>query len=300
MNASRDAGSGHEGRALNQKIADILWEAADLLAQQKANPFRVSAYRRGARSLQELERPAAEILEKEGVEGLIALPSIGEGIAGAIEEILQRGQWSLLERLRGTLDPVKLFQTVPGIGPKLARRIHDTLQLDTLEALEAAAHDGRLQKVPGLGPERCLTIRAVLLERLGRVRLRRKRSSLQEIPEVRVLLDVDREYREKAEAGRLPTITPRRFNPGAEKWLPILHTERDRWHFTLLFSNTARAHELNKIRDWVVIYFDFENQEGQCTVVTESRGPLAGRRVVRGRETECLEFYRRSGDDSTS
>jgi len=43
------------------------------------------------------------------------------------------------------------------------------------------------------------------------------------------------------------------------------------------------------VRDWVVIYFHRDNRsEGQRTVVTETRGPLAGRRVVRGREAECL------------
>ena len=55
----------------------------------------------------------------------------------------------------------------------------------------------------------------------------------------------------------------------------------------MLFSNTARAHELGRTRDWVVIYFyDGDHHEGQCTVVTETHGPLAGKRVVRGREAE--------------
>jgi len=103
------------------------------------------------------------------------------------------------------------------------------------------------------------------------------------------LLEVDREYRDRAERGALPTIAPRRFNPSGEPWLPVLHTERADWHFTALFSNTARAHELGRTRDWVVIYFSQDSgPEGQRTVVTESRGPLAGRRVVRGREAECL------------
>ncbi len=52
----------------------------------------------------------------------------------------------------------------------------------------------------------------------------------------------------------------------------------------MLFSNTARAHELGTTRDWVVIYFDDGASEGQRTVVTERRGPQAGRRVVRGRQ----------------
>jgi putative hydrolase len=105
---------------------------------------------------------------------------------------------------------------------------------------------------------------------------------------VDVLLDVDSEYRREAAAGRLPRIAPRRFNAGGEAWLPILHSQRGPWHFTALFSNTARAHQLGRTRDWVVLYFHTDHQaEGQRTVVTETQGPAAGRRVVRGREAEC-------------
>jgi hypothetical protein len=107
-----------------------------------------------------------------------------------------------------------------------------------------------------------------------------------------VLLDVDTEYLQRAAAGSLPTIAPRRFNPRSEAWLPIMHTTRDGWHFTALYSNTARAHELGRTHDWVVIYFyDDQHREGQQTVVTETRGPLEGRRVVRGREAECAAHY---------
>jgi hypothetical protein len=119
-------------------------------------------------------------------------------------------------------------------------------------------------------------------------------------PPVAVLLDVDREYREAAAAGRLPRIAPRRFNRSGEAWLPILHAERGAWQFTALFSNTARAHELGKTRDWIVVYFHTDTRgEGQRTVVTETHGPLTGRRVVRGREEECRihhEASPRSGE----
>jgi DNA polymerase (family 10) len=106
-----------------------------------------------------------------------------------------------------------------------------------------------------------------------------------------VILDVDAEYRRKAEAGLLKTITPRRFNPEQKSFLPILHTEREGLHFTALFSNTARAHDLGKTRDWVVVYYDQDGHENQCTVVTEHHGPMTGERVVRGRERECMAYY---------
>jgi hypothetical protein len=105
------------------------------------------------------------------------------------------------------------------------------------------------------------------------------------------LLDVDREYREKAAAGRLRRITPRRFNPSGEAWLPVLHNQRAERHYMALFSNTARAHQMDMTRDWVVLYYDGGRGERQCTVITSQRGALKGKRIVRGREAECMQYY---------
>jgi Holliday junction resolvasome RuvABC DNA-binding subunit len=282
----------------NSQCADRLREAADLLDAQGANPFRVGAYRRAAETVRDLPEDLARLIEREGLEGLEALPGIGRGIASALLEMNRTGRWMQLERLRGSADPTQLFTAVPGLGHRLAERIHDELHIDTLEALEMAAHDGRLETVPGVGPRRAAAIRASLQTMLSRGRARRAPGAtglatrLEPGPSVAALLDVDREYRLKADDDTLPTIAPKRFNPTGDAWLPVLHTQRDGWHFTALFSNTAQAHQLNRTRDWVVIYYyDDEHAEGQHTVVTETHGPLAGRRVVRGREAECRTHY---------
>lgn len=285
-------------RTANKIIAEKLGEAADILEQQSANPFRINAYRRAADTIARLDEDLRDLVDRQGVDGLMALPGIGRGIASAIYEMVVTGRWSQLERLRGTLDPVNLFQTVPGIGPDLAERIHDTLHVDTLEALEMAAYDGRLKSVPGIGERRLAAIRAALGALLGRTRGR----TVPEPglgPDIKTLLAVDREYRAKAESGALALIAPKRFNPEGKAWLPILHTESGPWHFTALYSNTARAHELGRTRDWVVLYYyDNHHVEGQHTVVTETRGPLTGKRVVRGRETECRDYYALELEDS--
>jgi len=280
----------------NALYADRLREAADLLQAQGANPFRVSAYRKAAATVLDLSEDLATIIERDGLPGLEDLPSIGRGIASALLEMTRTGRWTQLERLRGSADPVQLLTAVPGLGHRLAERIHDELHIDTLEALELAAHDGRLESVPGVGPRRAAAIRANLQVMLSRGRAHRAPAPGQAgaEPAVSTLLAVDSEYREKAEAGTLPTIAPRRFNPAGEAWLPVLHTVRDGWHFTALYSNTAQAHQLNRTRDWVVLYFyDDQHTEGQHTVVTETHGPLAGRRVVRGREVQCRAHYAR-------
>jgi DNA polymerase (family X) len=199
------------------------------------------------------------------------------------------GRYPLLEHLRGEVSPVAILQSVPGIGPVQAERLHD-LGIDSLEDLEAAAHDGRLATIAGFGTKRIAGIIDSLASRLGRVR--RPPPAKDEVP-VEELLDVDREYRESAEAGRLPRIAPRRFNPAADAWLPILHTERGDRHYTALYSNTARAHKLGRTRDWVVLYLDGAAGGQQYTVVTGQQGALRGRRIVRGREAECQALLER-------
>lgn len=309
----------------NPEIADTLERVADLLETQDANSYRVSAYRGAARTLRSISTPAARILADEGTAGLVRLPGVGKSIAALIAELLQTGSLRLLERLEGQVSPEDLFTTLPGVGEELAARIHRELGVETLEALELAAHDGRLETVPGIGPRRLRQVRdgvAAVLTRSGRRRARRYQPAhappsgattdaraaeatgdaqpalptLAPEPPVAPLLDVDHEYRRRAEAGELRTIAPRRFNPRGESWLPILHVDRDGWSFTALYSNTARAHELGRTLDWVMIYFERNGDEGQVTVVTESRGPLAGRRVVRGHEHACARVYERTPD----
>jgi len=271
----------------NKEIAGTLLELADLLAHTGANPFRVRAYRQGAETILHLERPVADILAQEGRPGLERLENIGPGLAGAIEELLQTGSLRLLDELRAEISPEELFADLPGIGPALARRIHEALGISTLDELAQAAQDGRLARVEGVGAATAERVREELRDRLGR---RAEQAATR--PPLAELLDVDREYRQQAAAGRLPKIAPKRYNPKGEAWLPVLRTRRGPRRYTALFSNTRLAHELGKTGDWVVLYYALPGEkEGQATVVSETQGDLAGLRVVRGREQEAKRVY---------
>jgi hypothetical protein len=275
----------------NHDIAETLDEVADLLEAQHASGFRVGAYRAAADYITQSAPTLREVHRNSGLKGLEDLPTIGTTIARAVAEILETGSLSMLERLRGAMDPEKLFQTVPTIGPHIARQLHDELHLETLEALETAAADGRLSAIKGIGPRRVRSIQLSLASLLAH---RRPPNTPEEkpVPPVRTLLEVDRVYRDKADRGLLATITPKRFNPSGNARIPILHTEIDHWHFTALFSNTLNAHRFGRTRDWVVIFFEQDgHMDGQCTVVTEHKGRLEGKRVVRGFEAECREHY---------
>lgn len=271
----------------NADIASRLQVYASLLEQQGDDAFRARAYQEAADHIGTLPVALRDIFALEGLPGLIAQPKIGRGIAAVIAEILMSGRWSQLDRLQGDTAPARLFMTIPGIGPELARRLADDNDIETLEELEIALQPGGRQ-IPGFGRRRRQLVLSQVSERLGRMSTARRGVGLVTAPPVGLLLDADRLYRERAAAGQLRLIAPKRFNPEGKAWLPVMHARRDDWHLTLMWSNTARAHQLGKTHDWLVVYFRKDGQpEGRSTIVTETRGKLAGQRVVRGREQEC-------------
>lgn len=282
----------------NEVIAARLEEIAQLLAGQGGNPFRVGAYRTAAESVRQLVQPAVRILDDEGVEGLLQIRGVGQSIAGAIAQLVRSGKISLLQQLRGEHAPKRIFTTVAGVGPKTAARIHDELGLDSLGELQAAAWDGRLARMPGMGTKRLQAIREALAGRSAQAaQTPRRQQPIErgEKPTVAELLDIDRDYRRRAAEDRLPRIAPRRFNDEGKAWLPIMHVERDGRHYTAMYSNTARAHEFGATHDWVVIYRDDKDGERQWTVITSTLGKLRGQRIVRGREAECAAYYQAVG-----
>jgi hypothetical protein len=275
----------------NEQIADLLDRIGDLLETRDENPFRVRAYHSGANSVRASEKPVASFVQEGKTEELDQLPSIGSGLASLISEFVTTGRSSLLDQLEAQALPEDAFTRVPGIGHELAGCIVDELGISTLEELEQATHDGRLDRVEGFGSRRVKSVRASLAELLSRSSSRNGNTQRRDEPSVDLLLQIDAEYRRRTKDRELKKIAPKRFNPSHKAWLPVMNKDRDDWSFTVLYSNTARAHELEKTDDWVVIYYERDGKESQRTVVTATSGPLKGKRVVRGREKESQRYY---------
>ncbi len=134
----------------NAEIAAVFEEIADLLELQKANPFRVRAYRNAARTL---------AAWPEQMSGWSAagrdfgeLPGIGKDLAGKIAEILKRGTCVQLERLRADFPRgiTELLQ-VPGLGPKRVHTLYHELGVRSPAQLLSAAREGRIRAIPGFG-----------------------------------------------------------------------------------------------------------------------------------------------------
>lgn len=286
----------------NSVVAQKLDDLAELLDAQSANAFRVKAYRTAADTIRRTGESLASLIDRAGLAGLMSMPGIGRSLAKSIDHLVHTGELPLLNQLRGVTKVESLLSTIPGIGSVMASRIHDELGIDSLGELQAAAYDGRLATLAGFGNKKIRAIRECLAGRFSTTsRLAPKATFRDEhAPSVSELLDLDQEYRRKAAADRLLRIAPHRFNPTGQAWLPILHTHRGDRHYTVMYTNTARAHELGTTHDWVVIVRDDHDGHGQWTVITSRFGKLKDQRIVRGRETECAEFYQAHSSDKNS
>lgn len=136
-------------RLTNREIAEKFDIVADLLDIKGENVFRVNSYRKAAEAIRTLPRDVYAVYQ-EGT--LTDLPDIGSTLATKIEEMLTTGQLEFYDRLAAEI-PVSLVQVlhINGVGPKKARLFWQELGITTLEALEAAAREGKLQKLSGMG-----------------------------------------------------------------------------------------------------------------------------------------------------
>lgn len=146
----------------NQRIAVIFRAIADLLATQRANPYRVRAYRRAADSLLGLEEDIAEVAGRHAVEDI---NGIGRELSEKIEEFLRTGTVQAYEALKTPLpDNVKVWCKLPGLSESLVGYLHARLSITTLSDLERLVQSHMLRTVPGFSgsEERLLEAIAVL------------------------------------------------------------------------------------------------------------------------------------------
>jgi DNA polymerase (family 10) len=145
----------------NTEIADIFNKVADLLDIQAANPFRVAAYRRAARTFSGLAPNAADMVA-EGRD-LTKLAGIGRELAEKIREIVKTGTLGQLEALEKRL-PAGLHDLlrIPGLGPKKVKALYDQLEIGDLASLQHAARSGKIRTLRGFGPKTEANLRAAL------------------------------------------------------------------------------------------------------------------------------------------
>jgi DNA polymerase (family X) len=143
----------------NQQLASLFRSIAELLAAQRANPYRVRAYRRGADALLALDEDVAEVA---GRNALQEIDGIGSELAGKIEEFLRTGKVLTLEALRTPLpEEVKGWARLPGLSESLVAYLHSRLNIATLADLETLVRSHMLRTVPGFSGSEDTLLQAI-------------------------------------------------------------------------------------------------------------------------------------------
>src|SRR5213594_3308723 len=162
----------------NDAIADVLDEIADLIELKGENVFRAVTYRAAARAIRDLREPLPKLVQEKRLK---EIPRVGPSVAEAIEQIVVTGRSKRHEDLQAEVPPGLLtLLRVPGVGPATARIIYDHLRITTIEELEEAAREHRLQQLPKIQAkteENILRSIAALKQRTGRSLLHEARAA---------------------------------------------------------------------------------------------------------------------------
>ncbi len=144
----------------NQELARIFDRMADALEFLGEIPFKVVAYRKAARVLEDLPEDIEEIYRKGGMAALMRLPGIGEGIAKKIAQYLDQGRIDRYEEVMKQVpqDLLDLME-VQGIGPRTLRLAYEKLGVRTKEDFKRVLEDGSLARLPGMGPKKIENIK---------------------------------------------------------------------------------------------------------------------------------------------
>jgi len=143
----------------NQRIATLFRSIADLLAAQRANPYRVRAYRRAADSLLLLEEDVAVVASRKQLEDI---DGIGKDLAEKIEEFLRTGKIHTLETLKTPLpEQIKAWAQLPGLSESLVTYLYSRLNIQTLADLERLVRSHMLRTVPGFSGSEEVLLQAI-------------------------------------------------------------------------------------------------------------------------------------------
>lgn len=135
----------------NGNIASLFEEMADLLEFRGENPFRVRAYRNGAKAIRELDETVTGILSDPSRD-LGAIPGIGKTLVDKTKQLVQTGSLPQLEKLRDEVpDIVISMARIPGLGAKKAALLHSELKLKTLDDLRRACEQDAVKVLKGFG-----------------------------------------------------------------------------------------------------------------------------------------------------
>ena len=146
----------------NRAIARVFGQIADLLEIKGENAFKIRAYRSASDLLGEHPHAVATL----DAEQLRELPGIGKDLAAKIRELVDTGDCTYHRELLQQFPPTILdVLRLQGVGPKTVALLYSTLGIVSVEDLAAAARDGRLRTIKGMGGKKEALILKAIEER---------------------------------------------------------------------------------------------------------------------------------------
>ncbi|HET9287507.1 MAG TPA: helix-hairpin-helix domain-containing protein [Gaiella sp.] len=135
----------------NDVVAERLEAFAALLELAGSSYYAARAYRRAAQTVRETRASVAEL----ALSGRVGeLRGIGPGIGARVRELAETGRIAELDELERTVQPeLVALGRLLGVGPERMREIARVLGVRTADEFRAAAREGRLRSVPGIGPK---------------------------------------------------------------------------------------------------------------------------------------------------
>jgi DNA polymerase (family 10) len=134
----------------NKTIAGLLYETADLMEIDAADPFRIRSYRRAAESVDGLPAPIWDLIPDQ--KKLLEIPGIGKGMAANLRELMDSGKLSVREELMAKYRPSMLeLLRIQGLGPKTIQLIWSAYQVCDVEGVEKLAKEGKIRTLPRMG-----------------------------------------------------------------------------------------------------------------------------------------------------
>ena len=135
----------------NAAIAAVFEEMAELLEFRGENPFRIRAYRNGAKAIRDLDESVASILADPN-RNLASIPGIGKTLLDKTETLVTTGHLPQLDKLRKEIPEIVIqMARIPGLGAKKAAKLQQELAIESLGDLRKACHEDRISQLKGFG-----------------------------------------------------------------------------------------------------------------------------------------------------
>jgi DNA polymerase (family X) len=283
----------------NAEIADRLSALAQLLTLEKANPYKIRAYRRAAATIRGLGESLDELVRSNA--DLRVYPGIGEALSGALREIVLTGTLASLEKLRSRSTPELIaINAHPRLDPRRVLRIYKKLGISTVEALRSSLEDGEIERIFGarmaqhvkqglVGAEAILlydahqlrvTIEEFLMKRCKSVRV-------EAVGEYRRCVEVIQELTFVVESDDFPSVVEKIERFGGHT--PLLHSSTGSATYALPSGPLLRL-ELSDAKSWGLSLIRHTGSKAHLRKLTDVTGSLAVLQKTKSFATEQAVF----------